>query len=364
MLKIAFSAALLGLLYSQVDWSRVAPLLGNVGPWAFAALLALYTANRILMALKWHQLLHVLDKRLSRPGAIRVYYESSFVGFAMPLGGLGPDIVRYLRLRGRGIASHITLVSIIVERYVGLIATLAVVVFGALTFAAIAPEPALAGFARLTAAGALAAAVGAAVVLLVPRARRGARRLIARSRKLEAKIAKHTAAASTYSTRRGVLVANFGLSLLEQTTPIWSYWIGSRALDTPLPLAVCIAVAPIVVVVQRLPISYGGLGLREGSAAALLVALGYDYSEAMVMLMLLFVMFFVSLLPGAVIFKRSPPPAEAAIEQPSATALSRAPTAAAVDAASGPLTGAVAPATPAAGAVSSPRACGRAPETG
>src|SRR5690606_22108111 len=107
--------------------------------------------------------------------------------------------------------------------------------------------------------------------------------------------------------RRRVLAMNLGLSLLEQTAAVWAYWVGSRALGTPLPLAVCLAVAPVVAVVQRLPISYGGLGLREASAAALLVALGYDYSESLVLLMLMFVVFFVSLLPGAVIFKRNPP---------------------------------------------------------
>lgn len=304
-LKIAVSAAVLALLFSKVDWGRAAALLVGVHPLALVALLAIYSADRVLMALKWHQLLHVLDTRLSRPAAIRVYYESSFVGFAMPLGGLGPDIVRYLRLRGRAIPSHVTLVSILMERYIGLLATLTLVVVGFAALAAIAPEPALARFARLTAGGALAAAVAAGLALLVPGLRRTARRLLSRSRRIESLLGKHAAAVGAYSSRHGVLAVNFALSVLEQTTPIWSYWIGSRALGTPLPLAVCVAVAPVVVVVSRLPISFGGIGLREGSAAALLVALGYDYSESMVLLMLMFFAFFVSLLPGAVIFKRS-----------------------------------------------------------
>src|SRR5690606_10154597 len=132
------------------------------------------------------------DTRLSRLAAIRVYYESSFVGFAMPLGGLGPDIVRFMRLRGREIPSHITLVSILVERYVGLIATLMMVVVGFTVLAAIAPQPALVRFAQLTAAAALAAGIVAAVALLVPAARRTARRVLARSERIEQAIAKHT----------------------------------------------------------------------------------------------------------------------------------------------------------------------------
>jgi glycosyltransferase 2 family protein len=74
----------------------------------------------------------------------------------------------------------------------------------------------------------------------------------------------------------------------------------------------------VAVIIQRLPLTYAGLGLREGSAAALLVALGYDYSAALVLLMTQFVMFLIALLPGAIIvMTRRPlppqqPPTEAA----------------------------------------------------
>jgi hypothetical protein len=77
-------------------------------------------------------------------------------------------------------------------------------------------------------------------------------------------------------------------------------------------------VAPVAVIIQRLPLTYAGLGLREGSAAALLVAHGYDYSAALVLLMTQFVMFLIALLPGAIIvMTRRPlppqqPPTEAA----------------------------------------------------
>lgn len=306
-LKIAVSVCLLALLFSQVDWARAAPLVLGVHPLAIIALIAIYSADRVLMALKWHQLLHVLDTRLSRIAAVRVYYESTFVGLAMPLGGLGPDIVRYVRLRRHVIPSHVTLVSILMERYIGLVAMLTLVVVGFAVLSVIAPGPALARFARVTAAGALVGGLATVLALLIPALRRTAWRLLAKSQRIRGALHQHATAAGAYASRGGVLAVNFGLSLLEQTTPIWTYWVGSRALGTPLPLAVCVAVAPVIGVITRLPISYGGLGLREGSAAALLVALGYDYSESLVLLLLLFVMFFVSLLPGAVIFKRSPP---------------------------------------------------------
>jgi glycosyltransferase 2 family protein len=304
ILQLTVSLGLLALLLSRVDWGRSVPLIRDAHPGLLLLLIGLYTADRLLMALKWHQLLRVLDPRLSRLGAVRVYYESSFVGFAMPLGGLGPDIVRYVRLQRLGVMPHVTLVSMVMERFIGIVATLGFVAVGLVVFAFIVPSRTLSEVALLAAAGALTTTLAAAAAVFHPRLGRAVRELLLRSRRIAAALGKHLEAARAYASRRSLLVTNLGLSAIEQTTALWALWLGSRALDTPLPLSVCLAVASMTVVIQRLPVSYAGLGLREGSAAALLVALGYDYSEALVLLMMLFVIFLVALSPGAVIFRR------------------------------------------------------------
>lgn len=306
VLQLGVGLGLLAFLLARVDWQRGLSLIRNAEPGLVAVLFAIHIADRTLMALKWHQLLHVLDQGLSRWGAICVYYESTFVGFALPLGGLGPDIVRFARLRTRGIEPHVTLASMIMERLIGLVATLAVVALGLVALARLARESALREFAVAAAIAVFVAGAVAAVLIFHPASGRAFSRLF----KLPAivnrvRIAKYVDAVRTYSGRRPLLTANLGLSLIEQTMAVLAYWVGSRALGIPLPFVVCLAVAPVTVMIQRLPVSYAGLGLREGSAAALLVALGYDYSEALTLLMMLFVVFFISMLPGAVIFATS-----------------------------------------------------------
>ncbi|HEX6998338.1 MAG TPA: lysylphosphatidylglycerol synthase transmembrane domain-containing protein [Gammaproteobacteria bacterium] len=318
-LQLCVSFGLLGVLLGRLDWERSAALVRGAAPGGLALLLAVYAANRVLMALKWEQLLRVLGGGLGVAGAVRVYYESSFVGFALPLGGLGPDIVRFVRLRACGIAPHLTLSSMVMERAIGLLASLLFVALALAALRALAPQQALRDFALLAGAGALVAAAAGAALLFHRGAGRAAASLLGTAAlERRPRIAKYLRAARAYGARRGVLAANLGLALLEQCTPVLTWWIGSRALGTPLPLAVCLAVAPVTVLIQRLPVSYAGLGLREASGAALLVALGYDYSAALVLLMTLFLAFFVSLLPGAVLLLRGGPivatmlPAEAA----------------------------------------------------
>ncbi len=302
VLQLGAAGALLAFLLSRLDWQRSLALIRGAAPLLLAVVVMIQIADRVLMALKWHQLLRVLDPRLGRWTAIRVYYESTFIGFALPLGGLGPDVVRFVRLRGHGIDPHVTLASMVMERLNGVVATLALVVVGLAVLAQLAPQPALREFAQIAAAGAVLTGAFAAALIFHPPLARGLFRLLkVRASSESGRLAKYLEAANAYAARRATLAGNLGLSMIEQTASVFTMWLGSHALGAPLPWIVCLAVTPVAVIMQRLPLTYAGLGLREGSAAALLVALGYDYSAALILLMTTFVMFLIALLPGAIV---------------------------------------------------------------
>lgn len=302
VLQLAAAGAVLAFLLSKLDWQRSLALIRGAEPLLLATVVMIQMADRVLMALKWHQLLRVLDARLGRWAAIRVYYESTFIGFALPLGSLGPDVVRFARLRGCGIDPHITLASMIMERLIGVVATLAFILVGFVVLARLAPQPALRDFAVIAAAGAGAAGLLAAGLIFHPPLARTLFRLLRLPKPSEgSRLARYVEAANAYSARPATLAGNLVLSMIEQTVAVFTMWVGSLALGAPLPWIVCLAVAPVAVIIQRLPLTYAGLGLREGSAAALLVALGYDYSAALTLLMTTFVMFLIALLPGAII---------------------------------------------------------------
>jgi uncharacterized protein (TIRG00374 family) len=305
-LQLGASVGLLAFLLSRLDWQQSSSLIAGAQPLLLAAIVMIHIADRVLMALKWHLLLRVLDDRLSRWSAIGVYYESTFIGFALPLGGLGPDIVRFLRLNARGIDPSVTLSSIVMERLNGAIATFALIVAGCVVLATLAPQPALRHFALVSAVVAGATGTIAAAVIFYPALGRALLQLVRRPAAIESgRLAKYVVAARAYSRQPFILAINLGLSMVEQTAPVFTMWVASHAIGVPLPWLVCLAVTPVAVIIQRLPLTYGGLGLREGSAAALLVALGYDYSTALVLLMTLVVMFLISLFPGAIVLATS-----------------------------------------------------------
>jgi uncharacterized membrane protein YbhN (UPF0104 family) len=302
VLQLAAAGAVLAFLFSRLDWQRSWALIRGAEPLLLATVVLLQMGDRVLMALKWRQLLRVLDPRLGNWAAIRVYYESTFIGFALPLGGLGPDVVRFARLRSHGVDPHLTLASIIMERSNGVVATFALIAAGFAVLTQLAPQPALRNFAVIAAIGAtLAGLLVAALIFYPPLARSLFRLFRLPTPGAGSRLAKYVEAANAYCVRRGTLAGNLVLSMIEQMVSVFTMWVASHAIGAPLPWLVCFAVTPVAVIIQRLPLTYAGLGLREGSAAALLVALGYDYSAALTLMMTTFVMFLIALLPGAII---------------------------------------------------------------
>ena len=79
---------------------------------------------------------------------------------------------------------------------------------------------------------------------------------------------------SSVGRRRGLLAGVFALSLVLQVASIAVSWVVARALAIEVSLWAFIAVVPLVWLVTMLPISIGGIGLREASFAYFLGTVG------------------------------------------------------------------------------------------
>ena len=75
---------------------------------------------------------------------------------------------------------------------------------------------------------------------------------------------------------------------------ILEYYLAARALDIDLGLVAFIFISPVVAIITMLPISIGGLGLRENSLVFILVAMGVINERATVFSLLILVMFLVT----------------------------------------------------------------------
>jgi hypothetical protein len=73
---------------------------------------------------------------------------------------------------------------------------------------------------------------------------------------------------STFA-RPSVVLPVFALSVVFQALVIAVAWFGFRAVGADVPLDATIALIPVISAIQLLPLSVGGLGVREGTYAVL-----------------------------------------------------------------------------------------------
>lgn len=233
--------------------------------------------------------------------AIRVYYVSSFQGVVLPLGGLGPDIVRYAHLRSSQISAHAVGVSIVMERVIGLLATvsMALAATGVLAVKVGANEE-VTSLLLWVSIGGVAGFFALVGVLFSRELQRRVHRLLQRIKP----VAEHSSfvrivhSLSEYSSAPRALLTNLGLSIAEQMFSVMAFYFATWAFDMPVSFVMCVAVIPFASLVERLPISYMGVGIREGVIVFLLGVMGVAYPSALVLSTTVFAVFLISLIPG------------------------------------------------------------------
>lgn len=298
VLRVGLSAGLLLLLLAQVDRPRLLRVLGQADPGAVLLVIALVTADRVLMAWKWWLLVRGREAAVSLWAAVRAYYLASFAGWFLPMT-VGADVVRVAALAGGGRTAGL-IASVVLERAVGAL--------GQAVLAAIAVSLLLArGLGVGPAGGGVWIAFAAVVVAIAlfplsfPVARSLADRL-GGTGAWRLKLAALARAYADYGQARTLVLVFFGLTLLEGCLPVAVHLVAGRAVGLAPGVELYVATVPIAFLVARLPVSLGGIGVVELSFVYLAGLLGLARTEALSIALLAEVLTVIALLPGAVAY--------------------------------------------------------------
>jgi uncharacterized membrane protein YbhN (UPF0104 family) len=94
------------------------------------------------------------------------------------------------------------------------------------------------------------------------------------------------------------------LSIVMQSIEVFIYMSLGHDLGLGLPMGSYFAVVPLALMAAGLPISLGGLGVREGVLVGLLVFMGADRQTALAVAVLFLMVVWTSVLPGLLLFLR------------------------------------------------------------
>lgn len=261
--KVAVSIALLALLLAVVDVEEVLRILPAVNLYYILLALAIITADRLLMSIKWRILLQAAGLRLPMFDVIRAYYIGNLAGSFLPTT-VGLDVTRawILTRRGQDLAGVAS--SIVVERTVGLIVLALFSTVGATVLVTeLGVDFAVAAWVSASLLAAMALAFAFSLSRRGRRLLEGGLRLVPHRRLLKG-LRKMHSSYQDYRGAGGALAAFFALTVLETVLPIISSYFTAQALGVELALYYFFVVMPVYLFIARVPALPNVIGVQEG----------------------------------------------------------------------------------------------------
>ncbi|HET7293757.1 MAG TPA: lysylphosphatidylglycerol synthase transmembrane domain-containing protein [Vicinamibacteria bacterium] len=262
LIKIGVSLVLLGYLLHTTDMQALLVRVrqGDLLLLAFAVLL--YVGMIVLSTWRWRTLMSAQGYDASLRDLSASYLVATFFNNFLP-SNIGGDLIRVQdssRLTGSRRTTSLAIVA--VDRILG---------FAAL-YALAAAAFLLGGAAVRHLAGARVVLLGLSLLfafLALLYFREGtARALMARSGLVRIPWARERfevvqEAVHEYRRNFRAVLQAFGASLMLQTLFIYYYFAIARSLRIPLPLTACFLMVPLCTLVQSIPVSLNGWGIRE-----------------------------------------------------------------------------------------------------
>ncbi len=280
VLRAAVSAALLFWLYRRQDFSVLLECFRGMAWQPLAAFFALLTLNTWLSSVKWLLLLRADGLTHVRLRSLfATYFISSFFSMFLP-STIGGDAYRVLNVARDGVKPARVVASVFADRLTGFLA-----------LAALAVAMGLADGASLVLAPLII--LGALVLIAwLLHDQRLIRRLmgLARMEKIErlARFSNRFLDSMAAYRRTSLLAQVMGLSFFFQLVVILAVWCLGRALALDVPLAQFGRFVPLVSLLEALPITVYGIGLRDSLYVWFFTRSGYA-KEAAAALALLYV---------------------------------------------------------------------------
>lgn len=292
LLKILVSLVLIVLILRSVDIGALWQVIRSASPWYLLAALVVVMAGVVLRAYRWQILLHDQGVNTSLRELVALWFVSFLFTNLLP-SGIGGDAIKMYELSRSTGRSAEAVSSVLVDRFMGLFALQAIGLL-ALVFAwRLVPMEivfltmAVFGVSLLAAWAVSSRPLWNALAGWVPFF----------DRLLAIKVV-HSLVTSLQSYSRSALVRSFGVGMVFNVLLISMNVLIGTALRAELALPYYLIFVPITSIVLILPISFAGLGVREGTYIFLFSRAGLSQEVALSLALLVYVLGTVS--PGLV----------------------------------------------------------------
>jgi uncharacterized protein (TIRG00374 family) len=300
VLKVVFSILLIGVLLKRIGVGKIAGEIGSASLFWIVGALILFTASHLLGSFQWMKLLSFEGIRISWRKTVSFYFIGLFFNNFF-ISSMGGDLFRIMDVRRYSRNGVAAVSTVFLDRFMGLLVLSGLAVLAS-------PWILIKGNIRAhIALPVVILIVGWILVLLLFFNKRFAfpfswlikkaipARVSVKARAIYRKI-------YYFSRQRTLFIKIVMLSLIIQSARIMTHYLLSRSLGVSISAGCFFLVVPLIAIMATLPVSLGGIGLREQTGVVLFGAFGMAESQAFSTEFLAYLVAVCSSLPGGILF--------------------------------------------------------------
>jgi len=277
--KLSVSVALLAYLFITTDRDALQRRMRTGDTFYLVAAMALYGLTLAIAVWRWRLLLHTQGYRASMGRLSASYLVATFFNNFLP-SNIGGDVIRVRDSSKLTGSTTTSLAVVVIDRILGL-GALYVLALGA--YVAAGPQLRDLAGARpaLMALGILFAVL--AYVFFRPGTARRVMAAVGGTHLpwAQARFEQVQGAVHVYREEVAAVWAAFAGSIALQALVVYYYFFVGRALHIPVALSACFLIVPLCTLVQTLPISFNGWGVRESVFILYFAQLGLPRESAL-----------------------------------------------------------------------------------
>ncbi len=279
VLKAIVSIVLITVIISKIDWENAVKQLSGANIYLLSVTVLIALFIRWLMAFKWNILLSVNQTKIPTWNIVKIIMIGGFLGMFLP-SSLSTDVVRGYYLTKENTAKlHVTS-TIIIDRLFGILSLLITGIIGVCVSDNLLEQLNLKPIL-------LIGTLGIFFIFIILFNKKLMERFNAffenKSSKIHNILLKGYNALSEFYNYPKSLACSFFISLGIQFLRIIRFYLIAEAINVNIPFIYFIVVVPAIMIVLMIPISLGGLGVKEGAAISLLILLGITRNDAIVL---------------------------------------------------------------------------------
>jgi len=296
--KITLTISLLYYVISLIDVNELKPIFSRLDIEYFIAAIILHVFAFFIMSIRWWIILNSSPHHIQYKNITAGYYFGLFCNNFLPTS-MGGDVVRIIKLRSNGINTNRLIFSTIFDRVIGLVTIIVMGIFGINFSISIYNKIGNDSLFLVNIVSAISVLLF--LTVLNSRIRSYLLDIFVSKIRLWNKLNNFIIYSHEYieSIKKIKTITSVTiLSFMSQMLVVVTYYLISKSLHINISLVEYILIVPAVALFTSIPISVGGLGVRESVLVFLLGTIGISTANAVSISLLYLTVLILVTIPG------------------------------------------------------------------